>query len=86
MRLLDITEADQARWHREYLAGDRSRKPGMVRISVGAYNVTEDIDALVATLRRIAEGQYQGQYAEVPENGDYRAVGDCGTDPIALVQ
>ena len=28
----------------------------------------------------------KGQYAEVPENGDYRAVGDCGTDPIALVQ
>ena len=83
MRLLDITEADQARWHREYLAGDRSRKPGMVRISVGAYNVTEDIDALVATLRRIAEG-LQGQ--PNPENGDYRAVGDCGTDPIALVQ
>ena len=76
MRLLDITEADQARWHHEYLAGDRSRKPGMVRISVGAYNVTEDIDALVATLRRIADGQYQGQYAEVPESGDYRPAGD----------
>ena len=39
MRLLGIAEPDQARRHREYLAGDRSRKPGMVRISLGAYNV-----------------------------------------------
>ncbi len=75
MRLLGVAEADQVRWHREYLAGDRSQKPGMVRISVGAYNVTEDIDALVAMLQRIAAGEYQGQYAEVRESGDYWPVG-----------
>jgi cysteine desulfurase / selenocysteine lyase len=75
MRLLGVTEVDQARWHREYLAGDRSQKPGMVRISVGAYNVIEDIDVLVAMLQRIVKGEYQGQYVEVPESGDYRPAG-----------
>ena len=54
------------------------RKPGMVRISLGAYNVREDIDDLVAMLRRIAQHQYEGRYIEVPEHGNYRAAGDAG--------
>lgn len=78
MRLLQITRSDQARWHREYLAGDRSQKPGMVRISLGAYNVREDIDGLVAMLQRIAANQYEGRYIEGPEHGNYRAAGDTG--------
>ena len=78
MRLLGIAEPDLSRRHREYLAGDRSRKPGMVRVSLGAYNVVEDIDALVAMVERIAQGQYEGQYCVVPETGDYRVAGDEG--------
>ena len=50
----------------------------MVRISLGAYNVVEDIDALVAMVERIAQGQYEGQYCVVPETGDYRVAGDDG--------
>ena len=78
MRLLKIAPSDQARRHREYLVGARSRKPGMVRISLGAYNVRKDIDHLVAMLQRIADHQYEGHYVQVPEHGDYRAAGDVG--------
>ncbi len=78
MRLLQMTPSDQARRLREYLAGDRSQKPGMVRISLGAYNVREDIDDLIAMLQRIAQNQYEGRYVEVPEHGNYRAAGDAG--------
>ena len=78
MRLLQMTPSDQARRHREYLAGDRSQKPGMVRISLGAYNVREDIDDLIAMLQRIAQNQYEGSYIEVPEHGNYRPAGDAG--------
>ena len=78
MRLLQMTPSDQARRLRAYLAGDRSQKPGMVRISLGAYNVREDIDDLIAMLQRIAQNQYEGRYVEVPEHGNYRAAGDAG--------
>ena len=44
-RLLERSEPDQAFWHRARLNRDRSRRPGMVRISLGIYNTPEDIDA-----------------------------------------
>jgi selenocysteine lyase/cysteine desulfurase len=78
MRLLKIAPSDQARRHREYLAGNRSQKPGMVRISLGAYNVRGDIDDLIAMLQRIEQNQYEGRYIEVTEHGNYRAAGDAG--------
>jgi cysteine desulfurase/selenocysteine lyase len=81
MRLLGIPERELFRWRREYLAGDRSRKPGMVRISLGAYNDVEDIDALVGMVERIAQSQYEGQYCVVPANGDYRVVDGYFTAP-----
>jgi selenocysteine lyase/cysteine desulfurase len=73
--LLRLSKTDQARWRRELLAGDKSRKPGMVRISFGAYNSFEDVDALVEMLRRITRGEYQGQYYQTPESGEYAPAG-----------
>ena len=73
--LLELTASDQARWQRTHLAGDRSRRPGMVRISLGAYNTSEDIDALIEMLRRITRNDYQGHYCQAPESGDYRPAG-----------
>jgi len=43
----------------------------MVRISLAAYNTSEDLDALVGTLVRITEGRYHGAYRQVAESGDY---------------
>ncbi len=40
----------------------RSRRPGMVRISLGAYNSSDDVDVLVEMLERIVRNDYQGQY------------------------
>ena len=57
--------------HRSSLRGDRSERPGMVRISLAAYNTCEDLDALVEMLVRISEGRYHGAYRQVPESGDY---------------
>ena len=50
-------------------------RPGMVRISLGAYNTSEDIDALVEMLGRITRNDYRGLYCYVPESGDYRPAG-----------
>ena len=74
-RLLRLTPAEQAARRREHLAGDRSRTPGMVRASLGAYNTFEEIDALIEMLERIVRNDYQGQYCQVPETGEYRAAG-----------
>ena len=74
--LLGLTPQEQGRWHRDLLAGDRSRSPGMVRVSLGAYNTTEDVDALVEMVTRIARDEYDGQYYQAPETGDYRVAGD----------
>src|SRR5262249_55782010 len=51
--LLREGENEKAQWGRDPLAGDNSGKPGMVRISFGAYNSFDDVDALVEMLRRI---------------------------------
>jgi selenocysteine lyase/cysteine desulfurase len=73
--LLRLTKPEQANWHRDVLAGDRSGRPGMVRMSLGAYNTTADVDALVAMLQRIAQDDYDGQYYQVRESGDYIPAG-----------
>jgi cysteine desulfurase/selenocysteine lyase len=73
-QLLRMTPAEQDEKRREHLAGDRSRTPGMVRASLGAYNVCDEIDALAEMLERIAGGDYHGDYYQV-DSGDYRAVG-----------
>lgn len=79
--LLRLTEGDQQRWQRAHLAGDRSNRPGMVRISFGAYSTTDDVDALVQMLRRIGAGDYLGAYEQDPETGEFRPRGY--EDPVS---
>jgi cysteine desulfurase / selenocysteine lyase len=73
--LLRDAETETAQWRRDPLAGDKSGKPGMVRISFGAYNNFDDVDALIEMLRRITRNEYRGQYYPIPESGEYKPVG-----------
>jgi len=75
MRLLRLSEAQQVRWRHEFLAGDRSQKPGMVRVSFGAYNTFEDVDALVEMLHRITRNEYKGEYRQNVGTGEYIPAG-----------
>ena len=75
-RLLRLRPAEQAALHGEHLAGNRSRRPGMVRASLGAFNTFDEVDALVEMVGRITRNDYEGEYYQVAETGDYRAVGD----------
>ena len=49
--------------------------PGMVRVSFGMYNTLEDVDELIAALRRIATGDYAGTYILDRASGEYAAIG-----------
>ena len=84
MRLLGLGAADQTRWRRAQLAGDNTGRPGMVRVSLAAYNTSEDIEALVEMLHRIMRHDYKGAYEQAPESGDYRPVGYEDTMPAAF--
>jgi cysteine desulfurase/selenocysteine lyase len=85
MRLLELGAADQAHWRRAQLAGDKTGRPGMVRVSFAAYNTCEDIEALVEMLHRITRHDYKGAYQQAPESGDYRPVGYEETMPAAFL-
>jgi cysteine desulfurase/selenocysteine lyase len=50
--------------------GDGGERAGMVRLSFGAYNTAEDVDALVEALARICRGDYRGHY-DRDDDGSY---------------
>jgi len=66
---LSAEEASEVRAH--MLAGDKSEMPGLIRASFGLYNNTDDVDALVDSLRHIVRGEYQGHYIQDPASGEY---------------
>ena len=61
-------------WARRVRNGDKRRLPGMVRVSVGFYNRTTDIDRAVAGLEHIAAGGFSSRYGS-DEHGEYRPLG-----------
>ena len=72
--LLGVSAA-RARWPAAMLAAQRVDRPGMVRVSLGAYNTREDIDALAGMLDRIVRGDYRGIYSRFPASTDYSPAG-----------
>lgn len=75
VHLLHLDEDESHHWRDQLLAGDKSNMPGMVRASFGCYNNTDDVDRLVAMLRRIARGEYDGDYVLDRASGEYRPRG-----------
>ena len=75
IQLLGLSR-DDVQWVRASMAdGDMSTMPGMVRVSFGMYNTLEDVDELIAALRRIATGDYAGTYILDRASGEYAANG-----------
>ncbi len=56
-------------------AGDRSDMPGLVRISFGLYNTTDEIDDLVNALDKIICGEYSGKYDQDKSSGEFHPQG-----------
>jgi len=75
VRLLGITPEESGAWQAKVLGGDRRDMPGMVRMSMGCYNDSSDVDRLVETLERISSGEYSGSYEVDPASGEYTPIG-----------
>jgi len=81
LHLLGVGEEEYAAFRRRVLAGDRSHLPGLVRVSLGCYNTTDEIDHLADMLERVARGEYQGDYVMDRTTGNYLP---HGYDPAIL--
>ena len=74
-RLLGMPDSAVERFRSEVLAGDRRRMPGVVRVSFGMYNTTEEIDRLVKALDDIVNRRFKGQYKQQKSSGEFYALG-----------
>ena len=55
----------------QLLNDNRSNIPGLVRLSFGLYNTTEEIDRLIFSLKCISDGNYSGKYIQNKDTGEY---------------
>lgn len=62
--LLGLGRAESGRWLDRARGGDHRGTPGMVRISLGAYNDIADIDRAVRALEWLVAGEVQGTYQQ----------------------
>ncbi len=56
-------------------AHDKRSVPGLVRISFGLYNETDEIDVLLDALQKISRGEFKGDYTQHKASGEYRPKG-----------
>lgn len=75
VELLQLTEPEINRWREQFLNGDKSCMPGMVRMSFGCYSSHDDVDRLLEALDMIRRREYIGEYAQLPETGEFFPVG-----------
>ena len=75
IHLLRLTDDEAATWREQLLGGDKSSMPGMVRMSLGCYNNTDDIDRMLEMLERIAANDYRGDYQLEISSGEYFPAG-----------
>ncbi len=73
-RLLGLSAQEIAGLRAAVTMGEESLLPGLVRISLGCYNSTAEIDAAADALARIARGDYRGRYLQATD-GSYHPEG-----------
>jgi cysteine desulfurase/selenocysteine lyase len=71
LRLLGISSKEALRHQQDIRDGLRVGLPGLVRISFGCYNTTEEVDRAVEMLARVAAGDIEGEYEQDPISGAY---------------
>ncbi len=75
LHLLGLTPEESHSVRANILAENKRDMPGLVRVSFGLYNTTEEVDALVDALTKIARGEYDGTYIQDIPSGEFHPVG-----------
>lgn len=70
-RLLKLSSKEIQIHRLNILNNDKTKIPGLVRISVGLYNTIEDVDRLIVSLNNISEGKIKEKYIVSKEQGIY---------------
>jgi selenocysteine lyase/cysteine desulfurase len=73
--LLGVSPAEAETVRDQIRSHDKRSVPGMVRISFGLYNTTTEIDELLVALKKIAQGDFKGDYTQHKASGEYRPKG-----------
>ena len=73
--LLGLDASAAANWLDRTRHGDTHHAPGMVRISLGLYNVRSEIDRVVTALKAIAAGDITTTY-RFGDHGEYHPTVD----------
>jgi cysteine desulfurase/selenocysteine lyase len=74
-RLLKIPDGEATVYRDQIAAGDRSRVPGMVRISFGLYNTQQEIDRFFEMIDIMIGGKHKGRYVLDKRSGEVRPKG-----------
>jgi len=69
--LLHLSPEAVEKWRTQFLAGNKSEMPGLVRMSFGCYSAREDVDRLIDMLGRIERGEYSGTYRQIKKTGEF---------------
>ena len=69
--LLGLSEEETNAIRKRMLNGDRANMPGLIRISFGLYNTTDEIDALIYSIKEIQKGNFKGDYLQNKRTGEF---------------
>lgn len=75
LRLLGVTDEEYRYFHNRVLGHNRADLPGLLRMSFGCYSNEEDVDRLIAGLKKIISGGVLGEYSVEERNGNYYPAG-----------
>ena len=72
--LLRVDSSESKAWVNRAREGDKRGAPGMVRISLGCYNDSHDVDVAVAALEQLIDGEIAATY-RADRDGSFHPVG-----------
>jgi selenocysteine lyase/cysteine desulfurase len=71
LKIMKVKEEESVRVRKEILNHDKREIPGLVRISFGLYNSTEEIDQLLLALKDIEDHKFRGKYTQELASGAF---------------
>jgi selenocysteine lyase/cysteine desulfurase len=69
--LTHTSDEDARQIEKDILSRNRTNIPGAVRASFGLYNTKDEVDHLIAMVKKIAAGDYSKEYVLDREKGEY---------------